>query len=88
MAGDAVGGEATDASTTLDEVIEVRLVESKDLPDLVRLYRRLEEEMRELHEMWPLADGLAEPAEETLAGGDTDAASRCRSRLHSGAGSD
>ena len=67
MAGDAVGGEATDASTTLDEVIEVRLVESKDLPDLVRLYRRLEEEMRELHEMWPLADGLAEPAEETLA---------------------
>jgi ribosomal protein S18 acetylase RimI-like enzyme len=38
-----------------------------DLPDLVRLYRGLEEEMVGLHKMWPLADGLPEPVEESLA---------------------
>ncbi|HEX6947373.1 MAG TPA: GNAT family N-acetyltransferase [Acidimicrobiia bacterium] len=38
-----------------------------DLERLVTLYRGLEEEMTALHRMWPLADGLAEPIEESLA---------------------
>lgn len=37
-----------------------------DLTSLVRMYRRLEDEMTALHAMWPLADGLAEPVEDTL----------------------
>ncbi len=32
-----------------------------DVDSLVRLYRLLELEMTDLHPMWPLADGLAEP---------------------------
>ena len=67
MVGNAVGCEAATASTTLGEMIHVRPVDSKDIPDLVRLYRSLEQEMQGLHEMWPLADGFAEPIEETLA---------------------
>ena len=40
-----------------------RLAGTGDVPSLVRLYRALELEMAELHPMWPLADGLAEPVE-------------------------
>ncbi len=38
-----------------------------DLPVLARLYRELEVEQTALRPMWRLADGLAEPVEETLA---------------------
>ena len=38
-----------------------------DLPVLVDLYRSLEKEMVALHTMWPLADGEAEPVEDSLA---------------------
>ena len=39
---------------------------SDDLEVLESLYRRLEKEMTDLHTMWPLADGLAEPVRESL----------------------
>lgn len=41
--------------------IEVRPADEVDIPGLVDLYRKLEAEMVELEEMWPLADALAEP---------------------------
>lgn len=41
--------------------IEVRPADEVDIPALVDLYRKLEAEMIELEEMWPLADALAEP---------------------------
>lgn len=46
----------------------------EDLPVLVNLYRRLEEEMVALSTMWPLTSGLAEPVELRLseAIGDPD----------------
>ncbi len=47
-------------------MITVRRAGESDLPELVRLYRLLEGEMVDLHEMWPVADGLPEPIEETL----------------------
>jgi ribosomal protein S18 acetylase RimI-like enzyme len=37
-----------------------------DIPELGRLYRRLEAEMTDLHQMWPVADGLPEPIEESF----------------------
>jgi Acetyltransferase (GNAT) family len=37
-----------------------------DVDSLVRLYRLLELEMTDLHPMWPLADGLAEPVESSF----------------------
>jgi hypothetical protein len=37
-----------------------------DVPSLTRLYRGLETEMTALHPMWPLADGLPEPVDETF----------------------
>lgn len=46
--------------------LEVRSARSDDVPALVELYRRLEDEMTALHPMWPLADGLSEPVEKTL----------------------
>jgi len=46
--------------------VSARTAESSDLPTLERLYRGLEAEMTELHLMWPLADGLAEPVAESL----------------------
>ncbi len=46
----------------------VRVAEPGDLPVLETLYRRLEEEMIGLHEMWPVADGLPEPLAASLAG--------------------
>ncbi|MGA8040080.1 MAG: hypothetical protein WCA93_08235, partial [Acidimicrobiia bacterium] len=38
----------------------------EDVDSLVRLYRLLEIEMTDLHPMWPLADGLAEPVAESF----------------------
>jgi ribosomal protein S18 acetylase RimI-like enzyme len=46
--------------------ITARLAGPGDVPSLARLYRGLEEEMTALHPMWPLADGLAEPADQSL----------------------
>ncbi len=43
-----------------------RVAGTDDIPSLVRLYRALEAEMTDLHPMWPLADGLAEPVETSL----------------------
>lgn len=38
-----------------------------DLPELGRLYRALTDEMSALSPLWPLADGLADPVDSTLA---------------------
>ncbi len=46
--------------------ISARPAETGDLATLERLYRLLESEMTELHSMWPLADGLAEPASDSF----------------------
>lgn len=48
-------------------MIHARLATPDDLPVLVDLYRDLEKEMLDLHTMWPLADGLAEPVDESFA---------------------
>ena len=40
----------------------------EDVPELVRLYRLLEEEMESLRGLWKEADGLPEPVEEALTG--------------------
>lgn len=37
-----------------------------DVPELARLYRALSEEMTALSALWPLADGLADPVDESL----------------------
>jgi ribosomal protein S18 acetylase RimI-like enzyme len=54
--------------------ISARPATTDDIPVLLELYRRLEDEMTALHPMWPLADGLAEPVEKSLeeAIGDPD----------------
>lgn len=46
--------------------VEARQAGEADLRVLVALYRSLEAEMIQLHPMWPIADGLAEPVEESL----------------------
>ena len=46
--------------------VTARLATEDDLSTLVALYRSLEEEMIGLHAMWPLADGLDEPIEESF----------------------
>ena len=46
--------------------VTARHATSGDIESLVRLYRGLAEEMVELHSMWPLADGLEEPVEDSL----------------------
>jgi ribosomal protein S18 acetylase RimI-like enzyme len=53
--------------SVLEEMINARLANPDDLPVLVDLYRDLEKEMLDLHSMWPLADGLAEPVDESFA---------------------
>lgn len=55
--------------------VTARKAERSDLPQLVEMYRLLEDEMTDLHPMWPLADGLPEPLEDALAAalGDPDA---------------
>lgn len=47
--------------------ISARPASATDIPNLIRLYRVLEEEMLNLHVMWNQADGLPEPLEESLA---------------------
>lgn len=47
--------------------VTARRAVRSDLHALVVMYRGLEEEMTALHRMWPLADGLDEPVEESLA---------------------
>lgn len=44
-----------------------RRADESDIEVLARLYRALEAEMVDLHPMWPMADGLDEPIEESLA---------------------
>lgn len=46
--------------------VTARRATAADLPSLIELYRRLEDEMASLHPMWPMADGLAEPIEASL----------------------
>lgn len=46
-----------------------------DLPVLIELYRHLEKEMTGLHPMWPQADGLAEPIENSITEAMEDAES-------------
>lgn len=46
--------------------ITARPATRADLGELVRLYDGLRAEMTDLHPMWPIADGLAEPVEEAL----------------------
>lgn len=47
--------------------IAVRHATTADLPAVEGLYRQLEAEMIPLEEMWPLADGLPEPVDVSLA---------------------
>ena len=47
--------------------VEVRDARLEDISILVDLYRQLEKEMVALHAMWPIADGLDEPIEESMA---------------------
>lgn len=47
--------------------IGARRADESDVAVLTGLYRSLEAEMAELHPMWPIADGLDEPIEESLA---------------------
>jgi len=46
--------------------VTARQARAEDIPVLVDLYRKLEIEMIALHSMWPLADGLDEPAPEAF----------------------
>lgn len=43
-----------------------RQASEDDLPELVRLYRLLEAEQAALKSLWPVADGLAEPIEQSF----------------------
>lgn len=47
--------------------ITARRAGREDLATLETLYRSLEEEMEGLHKMWPVADGLDEPVQESFA---------------------
>lgn len=49
-----------------DVVLAARSAGADDIDTLVYLYRVLEEEQTALKYMWPLADGLAEPVDDTL----------------------
>lgn len=53
--------------SVLEEMINARLATPDDVPVLVDMYRDLEKEMLDLHAMWPLADGLAEPVDDSFA---------------------
>jgi ribosomal protein S18 acetylase RimI-like enzyme len=53
--------------SVLEEMITARLATPEDIPVLVEMYRDLEKEMLDLHTMWPLADGLAEPVDDAFA---------------------
>ena len=58
----------------MDISVTARPAAAADLVFLVDLYRRLEAEMSAIHPMWPRADGLDEPVEESFVAclGDTD----------------
>lgn len=47
--------------------VAARMAGPDDLPALLRLYSSLEAEMASIHPMWPLAEGLAEPVEQSFA---------------------
>lgn len=47
--------------------VSARRAEIDDLQTLVDLYRKLETEMTALHAMWPIADGLDEPVDQSFA---------------------
>ena len=47
---------------------DARIATSGDVSTIARLYGALEAEMAALKPMWPLADGVAEPLQDTLAG--------------------
>ncbi|MDH3731403.1 MAG: GNAT family N-acetyltransferase [Acidimicrobiia bacterium] len=49
-----------------DIALSARLATPSDVDVLVSLYRQLEEEQTALKDMWPLADGLAEPIEDSV----------------------
>lgn len=53
--------------------VRARPATTADLPMILELYRRLEDEMTGLHPMWPRRDGLAEPVEESLGSAIDDA---------------
>lgn len=46
--------------------IAARQASEPDLAELVRMYRQLEAEQAALKSLWPVADGLAEPVEESF----------------------
>ena len=46
--------------------VRARPASTDDIPVLTGLYRALESEMVSLHGMWPRADGLDEPVEQSL----------------------
>ncbi|MXZ69692.1 MAG: hypothetical protein F4Z17_12200, partial [Acidimicrobiia bacterium] len=50
----------------MDISVTARPAAAADLVFLVDLYRRLEAEMSAIHPMWPRADGLDEPVEESF----------------------
>jgi ribosomal protein S18 acetylase RimI-like enzyme len=52
--------------------VAAREAGAPDVSGLLGLYRELEAEMVALHYMWPLADGLPEPAEEALRAAISD----------------
>ena len=50
----------------MDISVTARLARAEDLDIFVHLYRRLEAEMVAIHPMWPRADGLEEPVEQSF----------------------
>lgn len=46
--------------------VTTRLADESDIETLEHLYRGLETEMKALHAMWPLADGLDEPVTDSF----------------------
>lgn len=47
--------------------VTARVADTADIETLARLYEDLEDEMKSLHVMWPVADGLDEPVADSLA---------------------
>lgn len=52
--------------------VAAREARAADVAVLTDMYRMLEDEMTLLHPMWPLADGLPEPVEESLEAAISD----------------
>jgi len=73
--------EANHRSATVDVVkpdleVSARPAGPDDLHTLVGLYRTLEAEMQDERSKWTIADGLAEPVDETLEGSLRDGSDR------------